>query len=461
MLLYMKILNKPILLTLSVFVCFNSCKDSPSVVDTPDVQLPVAGFECVNGLSDNLYPCKDISMYAHLTNSQLGGAASNDIWGWTDPMTNKEYALVGLNDGVSFVDISEPDSPVIVGKLEESSIEGKFKNLTDKDFPGCYFGVGSKLALKSLEQGSVWRDMKVHNNHMYVVSDNQAHGMQVFDLTRLRSYDGTLLTFTHDALYDKFAGAHNIAINENTGFAYVAGVLNSEFCGQRDSTGLHIIDINSPIAPTFAGCSIDTATDLQSFPNIGKGYIHDTQCVTYQGPDTAHKGKEVCFSSAEGAVVITNVSDKSAPSTIGFSGESEMQYSHQGWLTEDQSYFLMNDELDESNLNRNTKTYIWNVKDLENPSFIGHYDHTTTSTDHNLYIRGDHMYQSNYAAGLRVLRIDDLDNIDLEEIAFFDTQPTTDHVNANGSWSNYPFFESGIIIVSDIDAGLFILKPEF
>lgn len=457
----MKFLNIQVLLVLSVFICFSSCKDSPSDVETPDTQMPAANFECTDGLSNDFFPCKNISMYAHISNAQLGGTASNDIWGWTDPMTNKEYALVGLTDGVSFVDISNPVEPIIVGKLEESLITDKFKNLSALDFPGCFIGVNSNLLSKKLEKGSIWRDMKVHNNHMYVVSDNQAHGMQVFDLTRLRSYDGTPLSFSHDALYDKFAGAHNVAINENTGFAFVTGVTTSDFCGQRDSTGIHIVDINSPLTPTFAGCYFDAETDLQSFPNIGVGYIHDTQCVNYQGPDTEHQGKEVCFSSAEGAVVISDVSDKSSPTTIGFSGLTQMQYSHQGWLTEDHSYFLMNDELDESNLNRNTKTYIWNVKNLDSPSFIGHYDHTTTSTDHNLYVKGDYMYQSNYAAGLRVLRIDDLDNIDLEEVAYFDTQPSTDHVNADGSWSNYPFFESGVIIVSDIVAGLFVLKPEF
>lgn len=143
-----------------------------------------------------------------------------------------------------------------------------------------------------------------------------------------------------------------------------------------------------------------------------------------------------------------------------------MEYSHQGWLTEDHSFFLMNDELDEPNLGRGTKTFIWNIEDLEDPKFVGHYTHNTSSIDHNLYIKGGIVYQTNYTSGLQVLKMDNLANATLSRIAFFDTKPgleTSDIRNGafSGAWSSYPYFESGIIIVSDIEDGLFILKPNF
>ncbi|MFV1885586.1 MAG: choice-of-anchor B family protein [Balneola sp.] len=143
-----------------------------------------------------------------------------------------------------------------------------------------------------------------------------------------------------------------------------------------------------------------------------------------------------------------------------------MQYSHQGWLTEDHSYFIMNDELDEANLGRETKTYIWNIEDLENPQFVGHYTHSTSSIDHNLYIKDGIIYQSNYTSGLQVLKMENLANAELSRIAYFDTKPGTGSVSQgsggfSGAWSSYPFFESGIIVVSDIEDGLFVLKPDF
>lgn len=421
-------------------------------------------FPCVDGISGGIYPCDNVSMYAHLTPQELGASFLNDIWGWTDPATGKEYAIVGVNDGVTFVDISDPGNPVVVGKLMESDLNAKYKIPSFIEaFPGCVVGIGDTERAKSIQKGSAWRDMKVFDNHVFVVSDAQAHGVQSFDLTKLRNFDGEVLTYTEDALYEDLANAHNIAINEQTGFAYVTGVTTAETCGARFATGLHILDVNDPKNPVFAGCYFDPDTEIQSYVNAGTGYIHDTQCVNYEGPDSRYSGKELCFSSAEGALVISDVTDKATPATIGFSGQSQMQYSHQGWLTEDQSYFLMNDEIDESNLGRNTKTYIWDVSDLENPVFVGHYTHETTSIDHNLYIRDDLVYETNYTAGLRILEIVDLANAELQPTAYFDTQPQKPNqrdVAYSGTWSNYPFFESGVIIVSDIEDGLFILQPE-
>jgi len=444
-----------------------TCDDSTSSGDEPAIEPPLfeVAFPCENGLAAGQYPCSNVDLVAHLTppellaNQPAGSVFLNDIWGWTDPETGTNYALVGTTNGVTFVDLSDPANPVVAGKLEESSIAGKIK-LPQKTLEACTFGVGSGLNAASLQQNSVWRDFKVFDDHLYVVSDGQAHGMQVFDLTRLREFDGeTPLTLTEDNLYDRFLNAHNIAINEETGFAYVIGITNSEICGSRDSTGLHMIDLNNPKNPEFAGCYFDPETDLASSPNVGNGYIHDTQCVNYAGPDSDHAGKEICVSSAEGAVVITDVTDKSLPVTLGFDSKVDMRYSHQGWLTEDHSFFLMNDEVDEMDFGRNTKTYVWDVRDLDNPEFVGFHEHNGFAIDHNLYIKNELVFQSNYTSGLRILKINDAGTADFTEAAFFDTFPQSNSANFDGTWSNYPFFDNGLVLVSDITNGLFILKP--
>tara|TARA_R110000868_G_scaffold259361_12_gene517487 strand:+ start:7488 stop:8861 length:1374 start_codon:yes stop_codon:yes gene_type:complete len=442
-----------------IFVLIN-CKETTSS------SILEANSKCTNGFAKDTYPCENIDLYAQVTPEELGGVRLNDIWGWTDPLTKKEYALVGLTDGVSFVDISDPNNPVIIGKLLEHTSPNKGTPFIGDDFIACTFGIGETEASKKLNQGTTWRDMKTFENYLYVVRDgrsdgNSTHGMQVFDLEELRNYEGIFLEFSETSHYSGLNNAHNIVINEQSGFAYATGVTSSEFCGSYSETGLHIIDINDPLNPTFAGCYFDPDTEISNSYSVGVGYVHDSQCVNYDGPDSEHSGKEICVSSAEGAVVISDVTDKSNISTIGFSGVSQMQYSHQGWLTENQAYFLMNDELDESNLGRNTKTYIWDVKDLDNPIFIGYYTHTTTSIDHNLYIKDNIVYQSNYSSGLRAFRIGNLDNLELTPVAYFDTQPASDGKFYIGTWSSYPFFKSGVIIVSDIEDGLFILRPDF
>lgn len=437
-------------------VTFLGCNSEKS----PD--YPPAPFPCEEGMADGQYPCEKVDLFAHITIEELtnGNAANvylNDIWGWTDPKNGDEYVLVGLTNGVSFLKITDPENPEVLGFLPESSLNAKYRELPKSAYPACNVGIGDTEYAKSLTQGTVWRDLKVFDNHVFIVSDAQPHGIQVFDLTKLRQHDGSFQIYTQDALYEELGSAHNIIINEESGFAYAAGVTNANLCGSADSSGLHIVDISDPLNPQFAGCYIDT--EPERGPYSVPGYIHDAQCVNYNGPDTEHAGKEVCFNSAEGNVLIADVSDKQNPVTLGYKRVPDMWYSHQGWLTEDQSYFLMNDELDEVNIGRTTKTYIWDVRDLENPEFMGYYDHETQSIDHNLYIKKGYAYESNYNSGLQILDLSGIKEANLEKVAFFDTQPVSDAADFNGTWSNYPFFNSGITAVSDIESGIFLLRP--
>ncbi|MEO1021998.1 MAG: choice-of-anchor B family protein [Bacteroidota bacterium] len=446
----------------SLFLCYvlavlvvSSCSIFQDDNDDDEVTGP--SFPCEDGLAANTYPCSDIDLYAVVSPQDLGGFNLNDIWGWTDPSTQRDYALVGLTDGVSFVDITNPNEPVVVGKLQESRLQGKTIIPQDSpEYAACFVGIGESEYAKSITQGSVWRDHKVYDNHLYVVSDAQPHGMQVFDLTRLRGFNGDVMSFSEDVLFEEIRNAHNIAINEQTGFAYVLGATVNETC---DTGGLFIIDVNTPKEPQFAGCYGDTTPPRRS---ANSAYIHDAQCVIYSGPDEEHAGKEVCFNSAERSLVITDVTNKAEPTTIGFQVSPQMYYSHQGWLTEDQRYFLMNDELDEINLGRTTKTYVFDVQDLDEPVFVGFYEHNTESIDHNMYVRDEYVYATNYISGLRLLEIEDLSNAELSLAGFFDTEPRSFNApnrEFEGAWSNYPFFDSGVVIVSDINRGLFILRP--
>ena len=442
--------------TILVVLAFISCKKKSNA----------PAFACKGGVADIQYPCDDIHLLAVVKPQELQGLEStdsptvrlNDIWGWTDPMTKKEYALVGLTNGVSFVDVSNPEKPIVIGKLDESNISAKFKTLSDPNYEACTIGIGDTEQSKNIQEGSTWRDHKVFKDHLFIGSDAQAHGIQVFDLTKLRSYEGTFLEFEEDALYTGLANSHNVVINEETGFAYAVGATNAEVC---ETGGLHIIDINDPKNPVFAGCYSDTTPPRR---RSNSAYIHDAQCVNYVGPDSDYTGKEVCFSAAERSLVIADVTDKADVTTVGFASSPVMMDAHQGWLTEDHKYFLMNDELDEFNLGRTTKTYIFDVSDLSNPTFVNFYEHNTESIDHNLYIKGDYVYASNYVSGLRVMRMNDISSAELEEVAFFDSEPniySNPNQQFNGTWSNYPFFESGVIIMSDINRGLFILQPDF
>lgn len=377
--------------------------------------------ECADGQAAG-FDCSRVNLLAFLPLGEIGGARgvnANDIWGWTDPLTDREYVLLGRTNGTSFIDITTPTAPVYLGDLP----------LTPGSNP------------------TIWRDIKVYKDHACIVADNAPrHGMQVFDLTRLRDVPDAPATFEADALYDGLDSAHNVAINEETGFAFTVG-------GDKCGGGLHMVDIREPKNPTFAGCFAHANTGYG-----GTGSTHDTQCVTYRGPDNEYEGREICFSSNGTALSIADVTDKNAPKAISATSYPDFAYVHQGWLTEDQRYFFLNDELDEFVGNTaETRTLIWDVSDLEDPQLVREYTFGTQAADHNLYVRGHYMYQSNYLSGLRIHDVSDPENP--REVAYFDTVPVgPNDSRLDGSWSNYSYFKSGVIAVSSQEEGLFLVE---
>lgn len=391
--------------------------------------------KCVDGMAGE-YPCRSVDLMSHISIEDLGytkelqkslndkNVRGNDIWGWTDPETGKEYAIVGLSGGTSFVDVTDPINPVV-------------------------------LAFLLTRTGpSIWRDMKVVYDTAYIVSEAKDHGLQVFDLLRLREMEHFSYVES-DTDYSLFGNAHNIVSNEETGYVYVVGATQKEY--QFSCLGgLHFINVRDRLNPAYAGC----------FPD--DGYVHDAQCVIYHGPDARYQGHEICVCFNEDTLTLVDVTSKDHPTLISKEGYSHAMYTHQGWLTEDHRVVLLDDELDENKgvtpdptRVGHTITYIWDVSDLKQPILKQHFLSSEVAIDHNQYILDDLTYQSNYGAGLRILHIEQ-DNYDLNEVAYFDCLPTSSEKAVfEGTWSNYPYFSSQNVIVSSIEYGLFVVRPDY
>jgi choice-of-anchor B domain-containing protein len=369
----------------------------------------VTAASCVGGSAGG-YPCDKVDLLAFVPLANMEASAGNDLWGWSHEATGRQFAIMGHSSGTAFVEVTNPSAPEFLGTLPTQTTD------------------------------SLWRDLKVHADHVFVVSEAAGYGMQVFDLTQLLAVTKpqTFPPLTH---YDGFGNAHNIVINQATGFAYAVGTATC-------SGGLHMVDISDPQNPSFAGCFSDD------------GYTHDAQCVVYHGPDVAYAGRELCFAANEDTFTIVDVTAKDAPVIVARQVYVGSSYSHQGWLTEDHRHFLLDDELDEWAYGTRTKTFIWDLANLERPLHIGTHTGGTAATDHNQYIVGSHSYQANYRSGLRVLDISAVADGVLEEVGFFDIYPASDGAGFNGAWSVYPWLGDGVVAISGMEQGLYLVRFE-
>jgi len=351
-----------------------------------------------------------ITLQGWLTVGELSATANGgaDCWGHVSG-AGREYAIVGLTNGVAFVDMTNPTAPFVIDHV-----------------PGVL---------------STWRDMKVYQNHAYIVSEgafgnDNGGGIQVVDMSNIDSGGVTLVDTISDATDDD---THNIALDPVSGFAYR--------CGGRD-LGLRAYDLSIPSAPVLVGQWNDR-------------YVHDAQIVTYT--DGPYAGREIAFccsgvgvgGGGDPAFDILDVTTKGVIKTLAHIHYPEPGFSHQVWISPDRQYAYLNDELDEDGA-LFTTTHVIDISDLQSPVAMTAFANTSTSIGHNLYFAGGLIFEANYRSGLRVFSATDRKHP--QEIAYFDSYPNSDSASFTGMWSNFPFFPSGNIVCSDLNRGFFSVR---
>ena len=271
---------------------------------------------------------------------------------------------------------------------------------------------------------------------------NGAHGLQIFDLTRLRR--------DRDAARDVHLGPGGRALRglrdaATTWRSTPTAASSTAWAPTRSAGGLHILSLANPTNPTFAG----------SF--AANGYIHDTQCVVYHGPDVAHQGKQICFAAnsatSGGAgndrLAIIDVTNKSAPTVIAQPTYAGLRVHPPGLADRGPSLLPGGRRAGRAGLRpQHQDLHVGSAgprRSRLDRLPLG----PTTAIDHNQFIKGHYSYQANYTAGLRIL---DLTNIAAAALSprwrpSTSCPPTTTR-RFNGCWGVYPFFASGTVIVS-------------
>lgn len=443
-------------------------------LDLRPASVKGAPQECVNGevvINGEVFPCDNVDFLSFVSAAELNipepnsAGDSSDIWGWLSP-TGAEITILTLDNGAVLINSTDPVNPCVVAKLPSGRTP------------------------------SQWGDPKVYQDVLYTIKDRgfafdlqSTTGVEVYDLTKFDAFDCTEPGFTPgfyepDHVVSDHGYSHNVIVNTESGRLYTVGAVTC-------NGGLNIFDLNEDkLRPKFLGCA------------ESDGYTHDAQCVTYTGPDSRYTGREICVAFNEETLTLWDVTDVETVSSdsemlISRVGYDNQAYTHQGWLTRDMSKVLIDDELDEECNKRftsicnlmvenpdtlmgftNTSTYVFDLTDLENPTFESQFIHETISIDHNLYVWGaihekgwggnppmsvvpdpDYAYLNNYMAGLQIMDIKDNDSSKWKISGFFDINPGENKIEFLGAWSGY-YHPSGVYAISSIERGLFFVHPK-
>ena len=391
------------------------------------LQASLPATPCVGGVAGAL-PCNQVDLLSHVALADISAmpSAANDVWGFTDLNSGREYAIVGFNFGTAVIDVTNPETPREVGFVQG--------------------------------QRASWRDIKVYQYfdavagrwkaYAYVTTDGSTDGLFVIDLSGL-PHSVNRVAYSSD-----IQRAHNVYISNAD---YSTGIIQADreplliVAGSEIGGGrFRAYSLADPEAPLFLGgpATADYMHDAASI--LISDTRKDTQCQII-GPIC-----EVLLDFNESSLEIWDITDAAAITRLSSSTYGSAGYVHSGWWTEDKQYVFVQDELDENQQSLPTTLRIFSLADLRNPVHVGTWSGPTGAIDHNGFVRGNRYYMSNYSRGLSILDITAPASPAL--LGFIDTSPSPEQAVFAGAWGVYPYFPSGSIAVNDMQSGLYMVS---
>ncbi|HKR07491.1 MAG TPA: choice-of-anchor B family protein [Bacteroidia bacterium] len=331
--------------------------------------------------------------------SQLSfpGIEASNIWGYVDSLGN-EYALVGTEDGVRIIDVTNPVAPV-----------QKFL------VPG---------------NTSFWREIKTWGKYAYVTTEATAPnpGILVINLSNLPGPVTTKYWRGTGAINNLLTKAH--ALHVEAGYLYLYGT--NLFSGAA-----LIVNLADPWNPVYMGyCS----------GPVSSPYVHDG----YVRNDTLYAGHIY-----GGYFAVWNVTNKSAPVLIAYLN-TPGNFTHNTWLTDNSRILLTTDEVSNSYLTAYDISDPMNITELDR---IQSQFPSSGSIVHNTHVRNDFAITSWYRDGITIVDAGRRGN--LVTTGYYDCNAALSGNGFNSVWGVYPFLPSGNLVLSDIEQGLIVLTPNY
>ncbi len=329
-----------------------------------------------------------------------GGEDGNDVWGYTDE-NGLEYAIMGGASHTYIWSLEDYENPI-----QRAAIEGTT---------------------------TIWRDMKVWEDHIYVTADNTQQnnnfdGLLIIDMSEAPdniTFEFERETYNVGQGNEQLGSCHNIYIDED-GYAYLAG------CNLGEG-GVIILDLADKDNPAYVGATNDR-------------YSHDVYVK-----DSIMYTSDVF----NGIFSMYDIRDRSNPEFINGAATS-FDFTHNAWLSDDGNYLFTTDE------RANAYVDAFDISDPQDIQKIDSYRPLDTEgrgvIPHNTHYLNGYLVTSWYTDGLKVIDANKPDN--LVEVAKYDTWSGQDG-DFFGCWGAYPFFPSGKMLASDINSGLYVLDIEF
>jgi len=271
---------------------------------------------------------------------------------------------------------------------------------------------------------TLWRDIKTWQNYAYVISE-AAEGLEIYDLSYLPDSVVKLDRFNGD-LY-RFQSGHNLYV-DSIGRLFVFG---SRF-----------------FAGSFETVILDVATNPEKPEELGyydNSYLHDG----YVRGDTLY-GSAV----NDGELQVIDISNPETP-ILRASRNTPGNFTHNAWMSDDGKTIFTTDEI--------VGGYVA-AYDLTQSNGIPELDrirsrNRTDIIPHNTHYYNGFLVTSYYTLGVSI--IDASRPNHLVEVGYFDTSPEYDGSTFDGNWGAYPYLPSGLLLLSDRQEGLVVVRPKY
>ncbi|MFM7218388.1 MAG: choice-of-anchor B family protein [Bacteroidota bacterium] len=297
-------------------------------------------------IGTNVFSQNNIQLLSSLV---IQGQRLAGCWHYADT-TGHEYALIGAEQGIVFLDITDPSQPTQLFQL-----------------PG---------------NTSIWHEVKVMGHYAYAVSEgvdtgNVKNGVQIMDLRYLPDSVPYKFWQGDGLIQGQLVKAHSITAD--SGFIYVNGH-NINSLGN----GVLICSIADPWNPAFVGAVVNN-------------YSHDSYV----------RGTRLYSSEIfAGQFSIYDITNPASPALLA-SQVTPGAFNHNSWLNDAGTVLFTTDE------QNNAPVASYDITDVSNITLLDQYLTLTTPNKevHNVRVINDYLVNPSYGSQLTIADVSRPGNI--------------------------------------------------